>query len=69
MWRCHTARFVLFARTANDDFDRVVGQRTLQRLRFVPRRAIHISRSSSVARITFMVFGWIGSTTAFGNVV
>ena len=30
---------------------------------------IHTSRSSSVVRITGMAFGWIGSTTAFGEVV
>jgi len=30
---------------------------------------IQTSRSSSVARITGIAFGWIGSTTAFGNVV
>ena len=29
---------------------------------------IHRSRSSSVVRITGMAFGWIGSTTAFGDV-
>jgi hypothetical protein len=27
------------------------------------------SRSSSVSRMTGMAFGWIGSTTAFGDVV
>ena len=30
---------------------------------------IHKSRSSSVVRITGMAFEWIGSTTAFGDVV
>ena len=30
---------------------------------------IQTSRSSSVIRITGMAFGWIGSTTAFGDVV
>jgi hypothetical protein len=30
---------------------------------------IHTSRSSSVVRITGIAFGWIGSTTAFGDVV
>ena len=30
---------------------------------------IQTSRSSSVVRITGMAFGWIGSTTAFGDVV
>ena len=30
---------------------------------------IHTSRSSSVARITGIAFGWIGSTMAFGDVV
>ncbi len=30
---------------------------------------IHTSRSSSVVSITGMAFGWIGSTTAFGEVV
>jgi hypothetical protein len=30
---------------------------------------IQTSRSSSVARITGIAFGWIGSTTAFGEVV
>ena len=30
---------------------------------------IQASRSSSVVRITGMAFGWIGSTTAFGDVV
>jgi hypothetical protein len=30
---------------------------------------IHTSHSSCVVRITGMVFGWIGSTTAFGAVV
>ena len=30
---------------------------------------IHTSRSSSVVRITGMALGWIGSTTAFGEVV
>ena len=30
---------------------------------------IQTSRSSSVSRITGIAFGWIGSTTAFGDVV
>ena len=30
---------------------------------------IQTSRSSSVVRITGIAFGWIGSTTAFGDVV
>jgi hypothetical protein len=30
---------------------------------------IHTSRSSSVVRITGIALGWIGSTTAFGEVV
>ena len=30
---------------------------------------IHTSRSSSVVRITGIVFGWMGSTIAFGDVV
>src|SRR5882724_11113007 len=30
---------------------------------------IHTSRSSSVVRITGMALGWIGSTTALGDVV
>ena len=30
---------------------------------------IHTSRSSSVIRITGMTFGWIGSITAFSDVV
>jgi hypothetical protein len=30
---------------------------------------IHASRSSSVVRITGIAFGWIGSMTAFGDVV
>jgi hypothetical protein len=30
---------------------------------------IQMSRSSSVVRITGIAFGWIGSTTAFGDVV
>ncbi len=30
---------------------------------------IHASRSSSVVRITGIAFGWIDSTTAFGDVV
>ena len=30
---------------------------------------IHTSRSSPVSRITGIAFGWIGSTTAFGDVV
>jgi hypothetical protein len=30
---------------------------------------IQMSRSSSLVRITGIAFGWIGSTTAFGDVV
>jgi hypothetical protein len=32
-----------------------------------PGARIHTSRSSSVVRITGIVFGWIGSTTAFAH--
>jgi hypothetical protein len=54
---------------AHDNPERIIPQRSLQCLRLIPRPRIHTSRSSSVVRITGIAFGWIGSTTAFGNVV
>ena len=55
---------------AHHQRDRVIRQRTWQRLGFIPRRArIQTYRSSSFSRITGMALGWIGSTTVFGDVV
>jgi hypothetical protein len=54
---------------AGDDPDRIVGQRPLQHLGLIPRRAHQTSHSSSVSRITGRAFGWIGSSTPFGDVV
>jgi hypothetical protein len=50
-------------------FQRVVRQGPLQRLRLIPWRVHPDVRSSSVVEITGIAFGWIGSTTAFGEVV
>ena len=44
--------------TAHHDAERIIRQRPLQRLRFIPGRArIQTSRSSSVVRIKGIVFG------------
>jgi hypothetical protein len=61
--------FIFLVGAAHDDLKRVIGQWSLQRLRLVPCARIQTSRSSSVVRITGIAFGWIGSTTAFGEVV
>jgi hypothetical protein len=66
-WRISCGGLVFLVRAPRDDPDRVVRQRPLQRLGLVPWR--QTSRSSSVSKMTGMAFGWIGSTTAFGDVV
>jgi hypothetical protein len=60
---------ILFVGPAHDDPERIIRQRALQCLGLVPGARIQTSRSSSVVRITGMAFGWIGSTTGFGDVV
>jgi hypothetical protein len=60
---------VFLVRASHHDLDRIVVQRSLQRLSFIPRPSHPSSRSSSVSRITGMAFGRIGSTMAFGDVV
>jgi len=54
---------------AHHDPERIIRQWPLQRLCLIPRARIHTSRSSPVVRIPGIAFGWIGSTTAFGDVV
>jgi hypothetical protein len=61
---------ILFVGPAHDDPERVIRQWPLQRLGFVPRRTHpHVPFYLSVVRITGMALGWIGSTTALGDVV
>ena len=60
---------IFLVRAAHHDLQRIVRQRPLQRLRLIHGARIQMSRSSSVVRITGIAFGWIGSTTAFGDVV
>jgi hypothetical protein len=67
-WSC-CRRAVLFVGPTHDDPERIVRQWPLQRLGLVHGARIQTSRSSSVVRITGMALGWIGSTTAFGDVV
>ena len=63
------ARDIFLIGATGDDLQRIVGQRPLQRLRFIPWRA-HPDVSLFFARQdTGIAFGWIGSTTAFGAVV
>ena len=61
---------ILLVRPSHHDPERVIRQLPLKR--FAPSHGARIqtSRSSSVSvRITGMALGWIGSTTAFGEVV
>jgi hypothetical protein len=61
---------ILFIDTARDDLDRIIRQWPLQRLRLIPWPAQPgVALSSTVVKITGIAFGWIGSTTAFGEVV
>jgi hypothetical protein len=62
-------RATFFVSTARYNLQRVVRQRPLQRIGLIPRRTHPNIASSSVVRITGMAFGWIGSTTAFGEIV
>ena len=62
-------RAILFVGPAHDDPERIIRQWPLQHLASSHGARIQPSRSSSVSRITCMAFGWIGSTTAFGDVV
>ena len=68
-WSCCRLA-ILFVGPAHDDPERIVRHWPLQRLGFVPRRAHpQIALLVLVVWITGMAFGWIGSTTAFGDVV
>jgi hypothetical protein len=54
---------------SHDDLKRLIRQRPLQRLRLTPRRA-HPDIALLIGRQDHRIaFGWIGSTTAFGDVV
>jgi hypothetical protein len=54
---------------AHHQRDRVIGSGRCSALASSHGARIQTSRSSSVSRMTGMAFGWIGSTTAFGDVV
>ena len=64
---------ILFIGRANDDPERVIrassGSGRCNAFASSHGTRIQTSRCSSVVRITGMAFGWIGSTTAFGDVV
>jgi hypothetical protein len=65
------SRLILFCVAACHDLQRIIRQRSLQRLRLIPSShgaRIHTSRSSSVVRITGIALEWIGSMIAFGVV-
>ena len=51
------------------DLERIIGNGRCRAFASSHGARIHTSRSSSVARITGIAFGWIGSTMAFGDVV
>jgi len=66
----HLGRHLIFLIcTAHDDAERVIRQWPLKALASSHGARIQTSRSSSVVRITGMSFGWIGATTAYGDVV
>jgi hypothetical protein len=60
---------VLLVGAPHHDLEGLVPHRPLQRLGLFHGARIQTSRSSSVVGITGIAFGWIGSTTAFGDVV
>jgi hypothetical protein len=69
LWSSLGNRPIFLLLAPHHDLKRVIRQRPLQRLRLVHGARVQTSRSSSVVRITGMAFGWIGATTAFGDVV
>jgi len=62
-------RLIFFISAASNDPQHLVRQRALHTFASSHGARIQTSRSSSVVRITGIVFGWIGSTITFGTVV
>jgi hypothetical protein len=68
-WRISCRGLVFLVGATGDDPDCIVGQGPLQHLGFVPWRAHPNVTLLVCGQETGMAFGWIGSTTAFGDVV